>query len=85
MENRLSYSEWSDYLALIEKKARAIAFVTSSKIGVIKKIKHSGKNETSWKIGYHIVNEVTILALIEKKAKAIAFGTSSKIEVIKNN
>ena len=36
------------------------------------KNKHSGKNDTSQKIRYHIVNEPTILALIEKKAKAIA-------------
>ena len=30
------------------------------------KIKHGGKNETSWKIGYHILNGTTILVLRRK-------------------
>ena len=29
------------------------------------------KKETSWKKGYHIVNEATIVALIGKKAKGL--------------
>ena len=65
--------------ALIEKKAR-LSFGTSRKIKVIKN-KHNGKNETSWKIDYHIVNEATILALIEKKQWL--FWNIKKIESIK--
>ena len=61
-KNRLSYSEWGDYFNP-EKKAKAIAFGTWRKFKVIKKIKHCGKDETSWKIGYCIVNEAIILAL----------------------
>ena len=51
-----------DYFSL-EKKAKVIAFGTSKEIKVIKKIKCNGKNETSLKIGWHIVNDVITLAL----------------------
>ena len=53
-------------LALIEKNIK--------KNESNNRIKYNGKNETLWKIGYHIVNEVTILA----------FGPWRKIRVIKN-